>query len=147
MFDLSAEDTPLSVRQSNSGSKKGKRLKLYQGDNDSRELQCEEGSSTEFEDSHEKPKRRTRFCEGSESEKQDESGEGIRRSTRKRKLVYGPCNTSWILGGQTARVKETFTLFCILLQRILIKLTIHKSLRAIQLLKKMMRKKKGKEGV
>lgn len=108
MFDLSAEDTPLSVRQSNSGSKKGKRLKLYQGENDSRELQCEEGSSTEFEDSHEKPKRRTRFCEGSESEKQDESGEGIRRSTRKRKLVYGPCNTSWILGGQTARGYPTF---------------------------------------
>lgn len=104
MFDLSAEDTPLSIRQSNSGSQKGKRLKLYQEDSNTRELQDNEVSSSEFEDSHGKIKRRARFCEGSESEKQDESGDGVRRSTRKRKLVYGPCNTSWILGGQTAKV-------------------------------------------
>lgn len=110
MYDLSAEDTPLSVRQSNSNSQKGKRLKLYQEENNTRELQDNDDSSSEFENSHDKMKKRTQLCEGSESEKQDESGDGVRRSTRKRKLVYGPCNTSWILGGQTARVRPMLTL-------------------------------------
>ena len=103
LFDLSAEDTPLSVRQSSSGSKKGKRLKLYQEENITGEHVLD--SSSELDNSNEQIERNQQFCEESESEKQDDSGDGIRRSTRQRKSVYGSCNTSWILGGQTAKVR------------------------------------------
>lgn len=113
------EETPLSQRHSLSQSGKGKRLKLYSEEQPSGSrrgnTKYSEGHSSESvdeqEDHHKHMSKRQQWNpvesdEQVENHDEDafENTNGIRRSTRTRKLTYGTFNTSWLFGTQSAKV-------------------------------------------
>lgn len=106
--DVSSEDTPLSMRHtSKSEGSSRKRLVLYQ-EEPSKEAEPRLNSTEERLEEERNTGRGQRQYSSvgeSETEKQDEHHDGVRRSQRTRKFMYASYNDSWIFGEKTAKVK------------------------------------------
>lgn len=119
-MDLSAEDTPLSLRRSSGDAPGKKRLRLVDIDIVDECPPVEEDESPSgLEDGNKSGEEKDKQIEDEEesAEKTDDvHPEGIRRSTRPKKQLYGTFNESWIFSGKTAKVCFSFkTRFAFLL--------------------------------
>lgn len=129
MANVTAEDTPQTLRQTSSQGK-GKRLKLYADQQHCRELRrprvsyvqeesCSGSDDVEEEEEDDEEghqakqfatntrKYRHKNWENTKEFNQEElscEADGVRRSTRKKNLSYGSMNQSWIFGTGSIKV-------------------------------------------
>jgi hypothetical protein len=104
--DISSEDTPLSKRQvmKSSGGKR-KRLVLVEPEETSQEAEAKLNSTEESPDEDVNSRNQRKYSAAeSETEKHDESHDGVRRSQRAKRQIYYNCNDSWIFAEKNVKV-------------------------------------------